>query len=128
MPARVECSAASGSRSLGGPTPLFLACCSENASRHGRPGLGRCAGGLLENDLMAEALELADRPLGALLDLVAFEEVGAEIGVELAAREQCVDDLQLRVGDGDDGSLVAAATADSPVFGLQVTVLAGCPE
>src|SRR3954453_15020865 len=53
-------------------------CCSENASRHGAPGLGGCGRGLLEDDLVAETLELTDRALGELFGLAALEGLRAE--------------------------------------------------
>src|SRR4051795_7147399 len=89
------------------------------------PRLGGLGLGVLEDDVVAEALQLADRAAGDLLGLPALEEVGAEVGVELAAGQQRVNDLQLRVRDGDDGTLMATSATDSPVLGLQVAVLAG---
>ena len=77
---------------------------------------------------MPELLERSDRPVGDLLLLLTFEEVAAEVGVELPAGEERVDDLQLRVRDRDHGALVPTAAADTPVLGLQVAVLAGRAE
>jgi hypothetical protein len=77
---------------------------------------------------VSELLELADRSPGDLLLLLTFEEVAAKVGIELPAREERMDDLQLRVRDRDDGSLVPTAAADTPVLRLQVAVLAGRAE
>jgi hypothetical protein len=43
--------------------------------------------GLLEDHLVAEALELADRATGELFGLAFVEEVGSEIGVELSGAQ-----------------------------------------
>ena len=74
---------------------------------------------------MAECFELADEPVGAVLDRVAARE---PVGAELAEGDAVADDVvvgdQDVVAGGADRFRVAAAAADLPVVGGEVGVLA----
>ena len=74
-----------------------------------------CRGGgcRFERDLVAHALELADKTLlVGLLGLAVDEVVRAQVAVGLAALEQVVGDHEDGVADRDGGLLRAAPSAD----------------
>src|SRR5213592_880069 len=83
------------------------------------------SGGGLEGDGVAECFELADEPVGAVLDRVA---AGEPVGAEFAEGDAVGDDVVVRdedvVAGGADRFRVAAAAADLPVVGGEVGVLA----
>ena len=76
-----------------------------------------------ERDGVAKGFEATDETALDVLPLALVEVGGAELSVGGLLVEQVIDDDQDRVGDGDDGTLLAASWCETPIRGGELGAL-----
>src|SRR6266705_1997046 len=85
-----------------------------------RPRL--CSRLFLDMDVVAESFEALDQRSFDSLAVPVVEVIGAEVLVVHSVSEHMVGADCQRVGDSDDGSLLASASGESMVLGRRVAV------